>query len=543
MPERSTIPDPAETSPADHPERPRSIILAALTAAALSILIAEFVAHRYDLGPIDDAYISFRYAKNWATGRGLCYNPGERVEGYTNFLWVALNAALIRAGVEPLTAQALLGRAAHAALAATLTIFLARRAYPGRTAFAGAGAIAITSHVALIAWAVSGMETILLALLVTTGILLAATTASPRHAAIAAALLVLAALTRPDAVVFFPVGCLAVLLAARAWRPLAVHAGVLAVAFGAYFALRAAWFGHLFPNTFYAKLDYGNTLLAQRGLRYVADFLLASAPLVILAAIALFRLRRAPAWVPAALAGVVVQLLAVIYMGGDHFPLFRFAAPILPLLALLALYPAAELLRVRPTHKLTAPASWCTLTILIGSSLLMDRSTHQKLTEGMSQLAFHQFTCRNAREWEHVGRWLHSVAPDDDASVATVAIGAVGYFSGLRVIDPHGLVNPAIAHRDQPLGRGYSGHEKFDVDQVLAQRPTFILLIHYLTPQPLPRHVVPAAAWERFNRELARRPELDRDYEYAHAPISGRYLNYFVRRDAAAKMGMARDGE
>jgi len=37
----------------------------------------------------DDAYISFRYVRNFVEGRGLVFNPGERVEGYTNFLWGA----------------------------------------------------------------------------------------------------------------------------------------------------------------------------------------------------------------------------------------------------------------------------------------------------------------------------------------------------------------------------------------------------------------------------------------------------------------------
>ena len=37
----------------------------------------------------DDAMVSMRYAKNLAHGFGLVWNPGgERVEGYTNPLWV-----------------------------------------------------------------------------------------------------------------------------------------------------------------------------------------------------------------------------------------------------------------------------------------------------------------------------------------------------------------------------------------------------------------------------------------------------------------------
>ena len=44
----------------------------------------------------DDAYITFRYAQNWAQGYGLRYNLGEHVpvEGYSNFLWVAACAVI-----------------------------------------------------------------------------------------------------------------------------------------------------------------------------------------------------------------------------------------------------------------------------------------------------------------------------------------------------------------------------------------------------------------------------------------------------------------
>src|SRR6185503_15249276 len=39
---------------------------------------------------IDDVFISVRYASHLAHGDGLVYNAGERVEGYTNFLWTLL---------------------------------------------------------------------------------------------------------------------------------------------------------------------------------------------------------------------------------------------------------------------------------------------------------------------------------------------------------------------------------------------------------------------------------------------------------------------
>ena len=46
----------------------------------------------------DDAFISFRYAENFARGAGLVWNAGERVEGYTNFLWTMLMGVVIIVG-------------------------------------------------------------------------------------------------------------------------------------------------------------------------------------------------------------------------------------------------------------------------------------------------------------------------------------------------------------------------------------------------------------------------------------------------------------
>ena len=49
----------------------------------------------------DDAFISFRYARNLVDGHGLVFNPGERVEGYTNFLWTVLMAVSLALDADP----------------------------------------------------------------------------------------------------------------------------------------------------------------------------------------------------------------------------------------------------------------------------------------------------------------------------------------------------------------------------------------------------------------------------------------------------------
>lgn len=49
--------------------------------------------------PIDDAYITFRYARNLALGLGLVYNRGETVLGTTSPLWAALLSPFVASEV------------------------------------------------------------------------------------------------------------------------------------------------------------------------------------------------------------------------------------------------------------------------------------------------------------------------------------------------------------------------------------------------------------------------------------------------------------
>ena len=76
----------------------------------------------------DDAYITFRYARNWAEGFGLRYNLGEHVpvEGYSNFLWTAVCAAFVRLGLDPVVAAPTLSALCALALLVRLRGALAR---------------------------------------------------------------------------------------------------------------------------------------------------------------------------------------------------------------------------------------------------------------------------------------------------------------------------------------------------------------------------------------------------------------------------------
>src|SRR4029079_1216620 len=98
---------------------PREAILlaaAAITvAASLTVVLSRFVT-------LDDAYITFRYARHLADGYGLgAWNrTGEHVEGYSSLLWTLLLAGGARLGVDVRLASKVLAAAAAVFVIATL---------------------------------------------------------------------------------------------------------------------------------------------------------------------------------------------------------------------------------------------------------------------------------------------------------------------------------------------------------------------------------------------------------------------------------------
>ena len=98
--------------------------LAVLTLTA-AITVALFYQYRFFFH--DDAYISLRYAQTFLNGGGLCWNPGERVEGYTNFLFVLLVSMLGRFGIDLELGARLIGIISYIGLV-TFAIFQYRAA-------------------------------------------------------------------------------------------------------------------------------------------------------------------------------------------------------------------------------------------------------------------------------------------------------------------------------------------------------------------------------------------------------------------------------
>ena len=74
----------------------------ALIAGLLSVATLMLVASCYYPYVPDDAFISLRYARRLIQGLGLTFTEGERVEGYSNLLWVLAVSApgAARAGAD-----------------------------------------------------------------------------------------------------------------------------------------------------------------------------------------------------------------------------------------------------------------------------------------------------------------------------------------------------------------------------------------------------------------------------------------------------------
>ena len=317
------------------------------------------VGHRFNVA--DDAYISLVYAKNWISGLGLVFNPGERVEGYTNFLWVALLAPL-----WPLSAHnpAVMTRLAtflaigFAVLTLLLLALIARRVFPRARLAAVLAMLMVAFDDSFVSYTtVFALENHLLMALMLAGLALALY--RPRHWDLALGVsFALVGMTRPDAVLW-PLAFFVVYGSAFAARRAPegddrlsgaslVRAGAVFVTlFGAYFAWRAWYFGEPLPNTFYLKT--GTTLGALHGgfayLRsYAAERLWV--PMLAFAALVLSR----SAWSRWLVVHTALHAAYVAFVGGDFYAGHRFLlvlAPNLALLVALVLAGAFQVLRRR----------------------------------------------------------------------------------------------------------------------------------------------------------------------------------------------------
>ena len=498
------------------PTRDRLWIFAA-SVLLLGILILFNLGHT-----VDDAFIGFRYAENLVRGHGLVFNPGERVEGYTNFLWVILMAPCIALSIDPEAAAKVLGFLAAAGTLAAVVRFGPR---PERfREIAWVAPFFLASSPPFVLWTTGGMETPLFTCLVAWSTVLVAEGLEGGALPVrAGCLLGAAALTRPEgAGVAAVLAVLAGILGPRTpeyRRSLVRCFGAFLFIFIPYFAWRWWYYGQVLPNTFYAKVGSGR-IQTIRGIYYTLVFFATSGYWILLplAGLRWSRQRRAVFL----LGGVTLALLGyTVYVGGDALPMFRFLVPLLPGFFLLFAMGASGLLQRFGAFRYARPALVAALLVFaVGAARVgFTGLPHEDVQRDIKEVA----------AWKEIGAWFRTNAYPD-ATIAVIPAGAIPYFSKLRAIDMLGLNDSTIAHRNMPgLGSGLPGHEKFDVDYVLSCRPGIIVLgVYGLDPRPLPPAQQVRYSYEAEWRMLDA-PRFKDEYEIRRGRAASGYFPYFVR--------------
>ena len=332
----------------------------------------------------DDAFISFRYVRNLLAGHGLVFNPGEYVEGYSNFLWVLELAAVWGAlGVPPEQAAPWLSVACTAATIAALLWWVARLPHlqhRGMTAWMALGLLCSSATFAV--WTSGGgLETRQFTLFIVLAVVCLSLYRDSRRGLLAASLsLAAAALTRPEGPLLAALcfGWFAVQRMADTgrrnpdWRRLLYLAAPFVILVGAHFLWRYSYYGEWLPNTYYAKHVRP---WYESGFRYLwAAALETGLYLLIPLSFAVLRerLRECRDGTYAlALLLVGVHMAYVLRVGGDHFE-YRPLDFYWPLLALpaaagivhLGSRIAARLRPLRRQPRLPAPSA-CALVLFL----------------------------------------------------------------------------------------------------------------------------------------------------------------------------------
>jgi hypothetical protein len=471
-----------------------TILLAVVPATAIFI----WHASRYGSWLIDDAGISFAYARNLAEGFGLTAQPGQvPVEGFSNPLWTLALALLnwLKIFALPLTPKLL---CCLLVLGSFLVFAVAVLQLSEQTdaAIVASFTLAMTAaNPGFVIWCVSGLENPLLVLLSAVLLLICIRTVQRRPGkseSIYAGLTVAGlALTRPDGIIYalvFPIACSlrARPYGVRSWvRGLLTYAVCIALPFGSYLVFRRVYFGDWLPNTYYAKpgvsLQGLIDLLYMWGLgghqfSELARAIFPLLPLLFLLLVfaTVFNLLRSQG-VLAAREDLIICIMVLLSFAGflilpnDWMGEFRFATVAFPFTYLLCFRMARQAIATLPQIR-----SKRAFLIFLGSGLLIGSVpffAERSLAYADHPAASLDTVARKARRFNE----LADVLSVKNASLLAPDLGGELLWSKLRLIDVAGLC-------DRTLGRMYRDNAspaQF-AEYILRQaRPDFVNIHDY----------------------------------------------------------------
>ncbi len=439
----------------------------------LGLLVAAGNLYRFrsDYHAMDDAWISFRVARNWVEHGVLSFDVGRApVEGMTNLLWTLMSASWIAAWPEgdPVVPARIGGALLHLATLALLARLAVREASiaGGRPILAASvtlGLSALSSSLAY--YALSGLETALWGFLFVAALdrYRLALGGSRRAGVAAGSLLGLLAMTRPEGVLVAAALCAGAVAVPSARRAAIAIAAPFAVLVAGMELFRLLYFGDLLPNTFYAKPPAGSD-----GVRYLAHF-------------GLFGLG-------------VVGPLALLGLRGRTTPLVRVTGVLVVLLAAGAAWSGGDWM---PGHRrLTTVALG--MNLLIGVGVACARHNHRGLVlAAASAAALANVAAAGRIDWNAYNTRmmgaLGRLSSETEAvgEVALVDIGRFGWSFDGEIYDLAGLTDRHLAR--MPGRYGFKGWD----EAYFRERSPELVLLMAPTLGKRPLQVQAMRSWER----------------------------------------------
>lgn len=422
---------------------------------------------------VDDAYIFFRYAKNFADGHGLVFNIGERVEGYSSFVWVMILGLMGKFGFDiPLVAKIISLLSSLATL--VVMILLCGKLFGSAGAIGAMAVISLGMRIDYGTHFQSGMESGFHALVLIIA-LFVYLNSNGRTLYLTGVLAALLIMTHPSGFFFAPA-----IIAAEIYRGtllkepkigkriLTFFIPLLAITVS-HLLWRQSYYGDFLPNTFYAKQVPFEPYFLARGLYHMLKFFAYGGGIFYYVPAVIFSFAAIRNPDIASLIAVIISYIAFnILSSGDWMVYSRFMVPVVPLLMILN---SAGLIwlfgKIRQGRAIVLAVIFMLLLSGIQNGLLYTIIPTSELIK----------TNRIEKvKWVSIGKYFGLMQKTHpDLTIATSAIGALGYYSKARIIDLVGLVDKHIA-RNGVRYRGGSGHERSDMRYVMSLKPDIYVI-------------------------------------------------------------------
>jgi arabinofuranosyltransferase len=495
-----------------------SIVLAALLLAGLYLL--HYIP--------DDTFITLRYARNAVRGEGLVFNTGERLEGYTNFLWMMILVLAGKLGASLLPAARTLSfvfSMATLVVTGIAAFGVTPREAPGgwnRSLGIMLPPLMLAASSPFLTWSLSGTEMPLFTFLLVTGFVLLRERRPP---AAVFTIFGLLSLVRPEGLLFYALAGLIMLIGRSRKRDVIAGGALILILFYApYLVWKWRYFGGVVPNTFFAKMGPFR-LNVRNGTRYLLGFLASYGYLLVLGLILKRRKLSDHDAVSLPVSFVLVHWIAVFFLGGDWMPHFRFMLPTLPLIFLVAsngLMAAAAGVRKEEYGDRPERQKWRNPVPVVAVMLVC-----LAMIPGGVKYDYFQIERSSVRVYARLGERLAEILPPG-TRIACGSTGAIGYFSDMHIIDILGLTEARIA-RHGKIVASQPGHMKTDGKYVLERQPDLLLLgnirIHRgMKGRSEMKHKVQES-------DIIMQPRFLSDYEFVNLPLGNNfYLSCYKRK-------------